>query len=57
MAAWIMVVVAETEKFQKDVMADIGLQKILSWGLKLLQDLGMHPRRQQMMVIKGQEST
>lgn len=57
MAAWIMVVVAETEKFQKDVMADIGLQKILSRGLKLLQDLGMHPRRQQMMVIKGQEST
>lgn len=57
MAAWITVVVAEIEKFQKDVMADVGLQKIFSWGLKLSQDLGMHPRRQQMMVIKGKEST
>lgn len=35
-AAVDQIIIAKTDKFQKDVMADVGLQKILSWGLKLL---------------------
>lgn len=40
MAAVDQVVVAEIEKFRKDVMmADVGLQKVLSWGLKVITGL------------------
>lgn len=53
-AAVDQIIIAKTDKFQKDVMADVGLQKILSWGLKLLQDLEICPRHQE---IKVQEST
>lgn len=36
MAAVDQVVLVEIEKFQKDVMADVRLQKILPWGLQVI---------------------